>query len=234
MDISHGAVTHSEPNTSPHLPTSPNTSFLHFSSAFPVLFCLTLLLFQITSCQVSCLCDWMPRPNVLHLCLRVHLTFVLLAFSSSVYYKAFWPCSGPDYPFFWKKASLPCLSAFSTHSRFAAPNDSVLHFKHNRLPAVGCDSCCLLEQFCLSTKRAIRDKWPSMFLFPNVIFLMRWKRGVLGWHQEPCRHLPQLLPIKPISAQCNFARLRAQTTTVKWWLERRDRAVWNGGGIETL
>lgn len=61
---------------------------------------------------------------------------------------------------------------------------------------------------------------------------MRWKKGVLRLQpcvlihpylprqQEPCRHLPQLLPIKPISVQWNFPCQKAQTTTVKWWWER--------------
>lgn len=58
------------------------------SSALPVLFCVTLLLCQSTSCQVSFLCDYLPRLNVLLLCLVVFpfpacLVYLLLAFSAS-------------------------------------------------------------------------------------------------------------------------------------------------------
>lgn len=52
--------------------------FSCFSSALPVLFCQTLLSVQTTSCLVSLLCDYLPRPNVMHLCLIVFPPWVYL------------------------------------------------------------------------------------------------------------------------------------------------------------
>lgn len=179
----------------------------------------------------------MSCPNVLHLSPRVHLTCVLLAFGSSLYYKAFQPCSNPRLPFLLEESVCSscvwvCSLCVSIHNPGLQHQIIQCCILNNHLPAVGCDSCCLLGQFCLSTNQTTGDKWPSVFLFPNVNFLMRWKKGVLRlqpcvlihpylpWQQEPRRHLPQLLPIKPISVQWNFPCQRAQTTTVKWWWER--------------
>lgn len=113
----------------------------------------------------------------------------------------------------------------------------IQRFEHHHFPEVGRDSCCLLQQFCLSTNLPWKSPINGAASVPNAIFLMRWKGEVLRlWpgvpihlyqarHQKPCRHLPQLLPIKPISVHGSFPRLGAQTTAVKWCCERRERPV---------
>lgn len=63
--------------------------FSHFSSALCVLLCLTLLLCQTTSYQVSLPCDYLPHSNVLHLCpvvspLLVYFVYALTAFCASL------------------------------------------------------------------------------------------------------------------------------------------------------